>query len=135
MAQEAQVACAVPVRPAVEYPDEVLDLRLYQGEVGSEHIQRRAARTGHRHTLFAPLPLRAAKVQDRVRLPEDLPHVPRRGQVVVNAAVGNDKGLPPHPLYVYHQVAAELKEEAAAFQARVRAVGGQKPPEALAKAL
>ena len=60
--------------------------------------------------------------------------------MVVHAAVRHDEGLAPRLLHVDgprdvdagvgHQVAPELEEEAAPFQARVGAVGGQQLPEA-----
>src|SRR5215208_3705275 len=144
VAQEAQVGSRVAVSPAVEDADQVPCLRAGQGDVVAEHIERRATRSGHSNALLKH-PAHAGKVEQRIGLPEHLAHVPRRREVVVHAAVSDDEGLAPRLLYVDdssdvdagvgHQVAPQLEEVPASFEARVLAAGGEQSAEAFGEAV
>src|SRR5918998_6254687 len=62
VAQEAEVARGEAVGAAVEDADEVPDLRLGQGDIRAKHVERRAARAGHRDALLLGHPAHAGQV-------------------------------------------------------------------------
>jgi hypothetical protein len=100
-----------------------------QGDVVAERVERGAAGARDGDALLGDGPVHAGEVQERVGLAEDLAHVAGGGEVVVHAAVGDGEGLAPRLLHVHDaryvdagvgdEVAAELEEEAAPFEAGV----------------